>query len=340
MAEDEDLETGVLPVAFTWAEYIARWVADRGGWTQLADELIHRAGEAIEIADDPQTVERGLRRLARREHKSGGQYGRWMLRYFGFTTPVEEWVKWMGQYHTRFADLPSALRLEHLLLWNRPPIAESRLACWIHIGIALAHLSRLDRGACEESLQLAERLAANAGAAARIEISLLRAQLETDAGDTTSARRRYAAIHDELTIAALPAADDRAYRARLQYQRALHHTRPLHGEPLDVLQAKALYEAIVEEPYIPFVSFRKSVGLAYCAWQLGQLDEAARLAALAAQHAGDGGLIRMRVMALNMLSRVVTGEHAVTVNERARRMATLLEDEELLRRVADCVPVS
>ncbi len=163
--EEEDAEA-VLPVAFTWADYIARWVTDRGGWLALADELIHRAGDRIEIVQDPQTVERGLRRLARRDHRPGGQYGRWMLRFFGFTTPVEEWLKWMGQYHTRFADLPCALRLEQLVLWNRPPIAESPLACWLHVGIASAQLTRLDLAACEHALQHAERLAPKAGAAA------------------------------------------------------------------------------------------------------------------------------------------------------------------------------
>ncbi|MEO8552108.1 MAG: hypothetical protein ABI678_19155, partial [Kofleriaceae bacterium] len=123
-----------LPSALTWGEYIKTWTEDRGGWTPLANELIDRAA-ATEVPQDVQSVERGLRRLATRGHKPGGQYGRWMLRYFGFVAQVDELVKWMGQYHTRFADLPCGFRLEHLTLWNRPPIAESRLAAWIHVGI-------------------------------------------------------------------------------------------------------------------------------------------------------------------------------------------------------------
>jgi len=74
------------PAGLTWAEYVDRWVDDCGGWLPLADQLIHRATGAVEIAADPQTVERGLRRLARRGHQPGGQYGRWMLRFFGVTS--------------------------------------------------------------------------------------------------------------------------------------------------------------------------------------------------------------------------------------------------------------
>ena len=42
-----------LPAAFTWGEYVERWASDHGGWTQLADALIRRAGDAVEIAQDP-----------------------------------------------------------------------------------------------------------------------------------------------------------------------------------------------------------------------------------------------------------------------------------------------
>src|SRR3954462_1056890 len=64
------------PAGLSWGEYVERWVTDCGGWIPLADQLIHRAQEAVEIALDPQTVERGLRRLSRRGHTPGGQYGR------------------------------------------------------------------------------------------------------------------------------------------------------------------------------------------------------------------------------------------------------------------------
>lgn len=326
----------MLPAAFTWADYVGRWASDCGGWMQLADALVQRAGDAVGISQDPQTVERGLRRLAQRSHRAGGQYGRWMLRYFGFSSPVEDLVKWMGQYHTRFSDLPSGLRLEHLQLWNRPPIGESRYACWILVGMAHAHTSRGDLAACDQSLVQAERLAPRAGPAAEIEVSLLRVQLDTAAGARAAARRRLDAI--EARLDGLSVADERVYRAAVLHQRALHCTRPQAGEPADVAQARVLYERIDEQPYVPFVSFRKCAGLAYCAWQQGDVSAAMGLAERAVDHAGDGGLVRMRVMGLNMLSRTLSGARAASVNERARRMAVLLEDEDLLSRVSHCAP--
>jgi hypothetical protein len=324
------------PTGLAWADYIERWVNDCGGWLPLADQLIHRAGDAVDIPQDPGTVERGLRRLSRREHKPGGQYGRWMLRFFGFTSPVEQWVKWMGIYHTRFADLPSNLRLEHLALWNRPPISESPLACWIDVGIASAHFSRLDLAACDHWLARAERHVAAAGREAELEVGLVRAQLETETGDQDAAAQRLALLEGRLDTAALPVNFTASYRARIQHQRAIHCTRPPTGEP-DFARAKQLYEAIPDS-LVPFVAFRKHVGLAYCAWKLGDTPLAIRLAERAVDAAGDGGLVRMRVMALNMLSRLVSPDRAQAINDRARHMANALQDEDLLRRVDAAAP--
>ncbi len=327
------------PAGLTWAEYIARWVDDCGGWLPLADQLIHRAGDAVEMPPDPQTVERGLRRLSRREHQDGGQYGRWMLRFFGFTSPIEKWVKWLGTGHTRFSDLPSSLRLEQLRLWNRAPIADSPLACWILVGIASAHHSRMDFAACEHWLERAERLAPAAGPVAEIETALLRAQLEIANGERDAARKRHGMIEGCLAVSELALDDKLPFIARLVYQRGSLYARPGAGVEPDFVRARDRYAAIPDST-IPFVSFHKSVGLAYCAWKLGELDTAARLARRAIDDAGDGGLVRMRVMALNMLSRILDGDEATAVNDRARRMATALEDEDLLRRVAQCVPVA
>jgi hypothetical protein len=335
MADRERRSEVLPPAGLSWADYVARWVSDRGGWVPLADELIFRAGESSSIPGDPHTVERGLRRLARREHRPGGQYGRWMLRYFGFTTPVARWLAWMGQYHSRFADLPSALRLEQLVLWNRPPVSESRLACWIHIGLASVYERMLDDHGVEQWLARAERRASAAGSAAEIEVALFRGRLETDAGCRDAAAALYDRAEGLLDATDLEPGDALPYRARLADQRAYHLTKPIDGAP-DHEGARALYTSIADEPYIPFVSFRRAAGLAYCAWKLGDAGEAERLARLAADHAGDGGLVRMRVMALNMLSRVLGPGRAHEVRARAARMAALLEDEELARRVAAC----
>ena len=293
------------PVGLTWGEYVERWVADCGGWLPLADQLIHRARGAVEIADDPQTVERGLRRLSRREHQSGGQYGRWMLRFFGFTSSIERLVRWLGTGHSRFSDLPCGLRLEHLSLWNRPPVAESPLVCWVLVGIASAHFSRLDHDVCEHWLARAERHVAGAGPNAQLEVGLLRAQLALERGDRTSADTCHDALELLLRDAVLGPVDRECFQARLQHQRSMMYTHPSHGAAApDISLVRACYEAIPESA-IPFVSFRRSVGLAYCAWKSGDRETAIELARRAADDAGDGGLIRMRVMALNMLSRVV-----------------------------------
>jgi hypothetical protein len=325
------------PAGLSWGEYVERWVDDCGGWLPLADQLIDRAQALVEIPLDPQTVERGLRRLAKRGHTSGGQYGRWMLRFFGFTSPIEHWVKWLGTYHSRFADLPCSLRLELLALWNRPPISESPLVCWIEHGIAIAHHSQLDFESCWAWLARAEKHAPAAGAAAEIEVALFAAQLEVDADDRVAVQRRYNLIEERLRTTPLAAADELSYRARLADLKSRHFSRPIAGEPLDLERARAHYEAIPDST-VPFASFRKHAGLAYCAWRLGHDAEARVLAQRAADDAGDGGLVRMRIQALNMLSRVVPTDEAEVINARARSMAAALEDENLLRRVTLCTP--
>lgn len=299
-----------LPASLTWGEYVKSWVDDRGGWSQLANELVDRAAKS-DAPDDAQSVERGLRRLATRGHKPGGQYGRWMLRYFGFVGGVDELVRWMGQYHTRFTDLPCGFRLEHLTLWNRPPIAESPLVAWIHLGIAYAHLARRDHATCAHWLASAERTAAHAGAVA--ECALLRAELVDE---------------PDLDIAV----DDPILAARVADRRARMFTRGAH---VDVEAAQAAYASIGESTQ-PFVASRRAAGLAYCAWKLGDREAAIALAHQAIEHAGDGGLLRLRVQGLNMLSRVLDGDAARAVNERAARIAAQLEDEELAFRVSQC----
>lgn len=321
-------------MGLSWREYVDQWVRDSGGWVPLADALIHRAGGAVEIPADPQTVERGLRRLAARGHKPGGQYGRWMLRFFGFTTAVKDWVKWMGQYHTRFADLPCSLRLQQLSLWDRPPVAESRLAAWVAVGRASVHHRLTDLKSCAQWLSRAEAGARAAGPSAEIEVHLFHARVDTDGGRRDEARRRFEAVDRLLGESELSRTDLLCYRARLNGQRGYHHTKPVAGEPADLTAARHLFLAIEEDAAIPFVSFRKAAGLAYCTWKQGDAVAGATLAQRAADYAGDGGLVRFRVMALNMLSRMLPEEQAAPVRVRAERMARRLEDEDLLRRVA------
>ena len=58
-------------------------------------------------------------------------------------------------------------------------------------------------------------------------------------------------------------------------------------------------------------------------------DRAVTLARQALEHAGDGGYVRFRVMALNMLARMLGGDEAQALRARAGRLAAAIEDEHL-----------
>lgn len=308
------------------------WVEEHGGWAGLTDALLHRA-KGAELPDDPQVIEKGLRRLAKRGQKSGGQYGAWMIRYLGLPSDLLRWAEWMGQFHSRFADLPTSLRLAQLELWDRPPVSESRAAAWIHLGIAAALIRREDHAGAEERLRRAQAGATAAGVACRLEVELLLAKLDTDRGDRAEAERRFDVAEGLLPEPTLRPEDRRAYHARLVGQRAYHLTRPAPGGSVDLQGALHLFESIDDEPFLPFVAFRKHNGLAYCRWQRGEVDAGVTHARLAEQHAGDGGLVRFRIMALNLLARMLPEAEGRRVRARAERLAQLLEDEDLLRRV-------
>jgi hypothetical protein len=320
------------PVGLPWDAYVEHFVAETDGWTALADELLRRASGSVEKPLDLHAVEKGLRRLAGRGHRPGGQYGRWMLRFFGVPSAVADWARWLAQYHSRFADLPTSLRLEQLRLWDRPPVSESNVAAWIHVGLASVFHRMTDLESCRARLELAARGAGRAGTGAGIETKLLSARLATDEGRRTDAEHLFAEVETLLTDAALPRDDRLCYAARVIGQRAYHLTKPLDGETEDLEGAMALFRSIEEDPALPFVCFRRAAGLAYCTWKLGDAEEGARLARLAAEHAGDGGFVRFRIMALNLLVRMVPPDQAGAISTRAVRLARQLEDEDLVRR--------
>ena len=322
-----------LPIGLTWEAYIEHFVEELGGWTALADELVRRAAGRADVPLDLQSVEKGLRRLARREHRTGGQYGRWMLRVFGVPPLVQDWIRWLAQYHSRFADLPTSLRLEQLRLWDRPPVSESGAAAWVHVAMASVLHRLADLDGCQQRMNLAMAGAARAGVSATIEIDLFAARLATDQGRRDDAAALLAEAERLLADGSLERADRLCYQARLLGQRAYHLTKPLPGDAEDLHGALALFQQIEEDLSLPFVCFRRYAGLAYCTWKLGDAAEGARLARLALDHAGDGGFIRFRVLALNMLSRMVSADEAAELSARAARLARQLEDEDLSRRV-------
>lgn len=322
------------PVGFSWETYVLAFVEDARGWAALSDALCRRADAVPGFPTDLQVVEKGLRRLAKRGHKSGGQYGRWMLRFFGIPASLTRWAQWMGQLHSRFSDLPASIRFEQLSQWDRPPVSESRMAGWVHIGLTTVLIRMRRDDDARTRLAMAERTAARAGVACELEVLLQRAKLATDDGDRAHAR----ALFDRAEVCLsgeLSDDDRRCYHARLVGQRAYHLTRPEPGSDTqpDVTAALALFESIDDEPFLPFVAFRKCNGLAYCHWTLGDVDRGVAYARLAEQHAGDGGFVHFRIMALNLLARMLPEADGARVRARAERLAALLEDEDLLRRV-------
>ena len=320
----------------SWETYLTHWVDQLGGWVALSDALLHRATGVVDISTDPQSVERGLRRLARRGNKEGGQYGRWMLRFFGLPGDVATWLKWMGQYHSRFSDLPLALRAEQLELWDRAPMSDSSHAAWLFLGKASLYKRTRDQEATRQQLSRALARASAAGDEAVLEAKLLEARMASDKGD----RQGCAAILDACQKIldesdALSWEDRLLYTSRLRDQLAYQLLHPEHGPPaLD--EAEVLYALIEsgEDDALSFAAYQRHLGLAYCCWKRGALDTAASHCDAAVSHAGDGGFVRLRVIALNLWSRVIDETSDGPLRTRARRLASKLEDEDLLWRIS------
>jgi hypothetical protein len=317
--------TDASPMGCTWQRYLEHLVDEHGGWTVLTQLLVRRAGPSVGMPEDPGTIERGLRRLKARGNAPGGQYGRWLLRYFGVPRPLEDTARWMGQYHSRFSDLPLSLREAQLWLWDRPPIVESPSACWIHLGLASIALRRQDLDGVR--LRLA-RVRDTPDSAAQVESALLEARLEMDAGQAAHAAEVLTRAHARIT--GLPPGDERdCYHARWADQRAYHL---IHAGPVARLsEAARLYRSINARSTAAFALFRRHHGLAYCHWKLGNHDRAIGHARTAVEHAGDAGLLRCRVMALQLLAHIEPGE-ARGLHRRAGRIIAELEHADLERR--------
>lgn len=320
-------DPGHPPGGLTWAELVGAWRDRLGGWTALADELSRRGGDAVPTQLG--TVERGLRRLARKGHEPGGQYGRWVARLLGVPRPIEGYLRWLGQYHSRFADLPVSLRRRQLALWDRPPITEAAAGAWVDLAMASVAFRQEDGVALRARLDRAAPRCARLGPAAVLEHGLIEARVASGAGDDAAVERHLARAREHLTDPALEDADAACYRARLSDAEAYRAAR---AETVD--RARAIYEAIDAGTGIPFVDFRRDLGLAWCAWKLGAPERGVALAQRAADHAADGGFVRLRAMAFNLASRIADGELAEAYRARAARLSARLGDEELLARVS------
>lgn len=316
------MTTAPPSTGIAWGALVARHVEAHGGWVALVTELERRMRLAGLEPPAHDAALKGLRRLARRAQGEGGQYGRWVLRCFGVPADVEDQLAFIAQYHSRFGDLPTSLRRDQLLLWDRPPISESRLVAWVHVGLASVHHRRRELGRMRERLAAAR--AKDAGPLAAMESALLAARVASDDGDPGGAEARFAEVAGRLE----DAAEHLPYLARLQGQRAFQLTRA-SDDPGRFREARALFEAIPTGSEQPFVDYRRTAGLAYCAWKEGDAEGAEGLAREALEHAGDGGFVRFRGMALNLLARIVGGDEARALRRRAGRLARSIEDAHL-----------
>ena len=307
---------------FTWADLLATLVESHGTMTAVAWRLVELAP-----GDDVASVERALRRLRTRGQQDGGVWGQRLLRTFGVPASVESRVRWMGLYHSPFADLPLALCLDQLRLWDRPPVSSSRARVWLHLGYASCGL-RQRYAAAGESLARAE--AALVGLAghddARLEAHLIAAFLASQRGEPVHPRLGAA---ERLLAAAELAPDDAAcFHARLADQKAYQLNRA--G---DHAAARGVYAALPTRDVHPFASYRRDAGLAFGCHRLGDRDEALRLAVRACEHAGDGGYTRLRAMGLLLIATIQGEPAGAAARGRARAIATRLADDELLARI-------
>ncbi|WP_434046770.1 MULTISPECIES: hypothetical protein [Sorangium] len=317
-------ETGqAAPAGFSWEDYVAWLVAQHGSLTAVAERLSSLRG----YEDDVTSIERALRRLRTRGQRDGGTWGARALAAFGLPDALTERARWMGAYHSRFTDLPLPLAQDLLRLWDRPPVSEDPTS---HVFLALAHATCVlrgdDREAGKTHLARIRPLLGKAPPEARVEALLTEAFLASR--DDVA---RVAGLLDEiepLFELPMPAHDRACLFARWIDQRAFERNRSWGGKQPDPAAAEALYRRIPEDGPA-FARARRANGLAYARWKQGFPEEGAVLARAACRHAGDGGHLRMRAMALNMLARIVGGEEGAEARRRAMAIANELEDEVL-----------
>lgn len=317
--------------ALDWASYLDELAGERGGLAQVAAELA--AGRSFR--DDVESISRALRRLRGRGSAAGGKWGERLLSTFGLPRAVDDRLRFMGSYHSRFVDLPVPLCADLVQLWDRPPTNESRSGRgWLSLARATLAMRR------NQSSEIAVHLEAAASCLAgiargngdsqhllAIEVALARAHFATRDDRTRVAPELATA---EQLLAALPTTED-AYclRARWAGQRA--HALNSGGE---FARGLALHEALADGNDVPpFARSRRANGLAYARLQLGDRVAALDHARMAATFAGDAGHVRLRAMALLMVVRIAgpTAE-GIEAHHRAGAIARALADDTLTTR--------
>ena len=305
-------------------------VAREGSLAAVAGRLSALRGHA----DDAASIERALRRLRARGQGDGGVWGRRALAAFGLPSGAQERARWMGAYHSRFTDLPLPVCLDLLRVWDRPPVSEAPGArTWLSIAHATACLRGGDVEAGGRHLARAQASFKGAPADARAELGLAEAFVASRR-EKDRVPALLAAV--EAWLDRPMAEGDRAcLRARWIDQRAYELNQRRGERGPDAVAAEALYRSLPAEGAPSFALCRRANGLAYARWKQGDAEVAAAFAREACRHAGDGGHLRLRAMALSMLARIAGGEEGARAKARALAIAVSLDDEALRLRF-DC----
>ncbi len=312
------------PAGFSWADYLA-WVVERNGSLAAAAE---RLSALRGYTDDAGSIERALRRLRARGQRDGGTWGARALAAFGLPEAVDARARWMGAYHSRYTDMPLPLCQDLLRLWDRPPLSEALSSrVWLALAQASCSLRGNDREAAATHLRRARASLAKAPAEARIELLLTEAFIAS-----RDAMEQVRPLLDaaEALIPEVASAEERAcLYARWADHRAYELNKARPGRAPDHAAAEALYRSIETEGAPSFALCRRANGLAYVRWKRGSRDEGVALAREACEHAGDGGHLRLRAMALTMLGRILGGSEGDLARSRALAIAVSLDDEAL-----------
>lgn len=312
-------DSGQLSGGLDWATYLDWLVATTGSLAAVADRLCAHRG----YRDDIGSVERALRRLRRRGTLDGGTWGTRALAAFGLPEDAHRHVRSLAQYHARIADLPVPACADLIRAWDHPPTTASRDGrAWLALAHASLSLRRFDHTTALTHLDRARADLTTAPAAARAESLLMRAYIASKSPPRAAAP--YLAALPPL-LATIDDADDRA----CLHARHTDHLAYELNRRSDHAAAAALYLALPTTAP-PFALARRASGLAYAHWKQA-LSDAAAWAHRAVSHAGDGGHLRARAMALALLHRI-TGDAAPL--DRALSIARRLEDATLLARFA------
>ncbi len=267
------------------------------------------------------SVERALRRLRTRGTRDGGAWGARALALFGLPDAIDRRVRWLGQYHSRFTDLPRPLCVDLLRAWARPPLTESRVGrAWLALAEASLALRDADHDAALAALDRGRGDLAIAPPEAQLEAILARAYVASRRDPTRSRR-----CSPTRPRGSPPSPTPRIARA---WPRASPITAP----------TSSTAPAITRRPW-PATRrcrsracrsrARRASGVAYAASAAGR-SRAITAADQAAAHAGDGGHVRARAMALALAARI-TGDDAR--HQRALAISRQLADETLLARL-------